>query len=79
GQLKGGAPEDNAQILRDIVSGKQRGAKRDIVVLNAGAALWAAGKADDIDKGIKLAIDSIDSGAAEQKLDALIEMSQSFA
>ncbi|MGB7340596.1 MAG: anthranilate phosphoribosyltransferase [Phototrophicaceae bacterium] len=79
GDLLGGTPEDNAKILRDILSGKNRGAKRDIVLLNAGAALWAAGKTDDIEKGIKLAEQSLDSGAAEQKLDALIEMSQSFA
>lgn len=79
GQLMGGEPEENAKIMREILSGKQRGAKRDIVVLNAGAALWAAGKTDNIDQGIKRAIESIDSGAAEQKLDALIEMSQTFA
>ncbi|MEM9951994.1 MAG: anthranilate phosphoribosyltransferase [Chloroflexota bacterium] len=79
GQLLGGTPEENAVILREILNGKQRGAKRDIVVLNSGAALWAAGKADNIQQGVKLAEESIDSGAAEQKLDALIEMSQSFA
>ena len=79
GQLMGGTPEDNAKILRGILSGKLRGAKRDIVILNAGAALWVAGKADNIEQGIKLAEESIDSGNAEQKLDALIEMTQSFS
>ncbi|GAB5490202.1 MAG: anthranilate phosphoribosyltransferase [Phototrophicaceae bacterium] len=79
GQLMGGTPEDNAEILRGILNGKLRGAKRDIVILNAGAALWVAGKADNIEQGIKLAEESIDSGNAEQKLDALIEMTQSFS
>jgi anthranilate phosphoribosyltransferase len=77
-QLQGGEPAENAQILRGILERKTNGAKRDIVLLNAGAALWAAGKADNIEKGISLATESIDSGAAIQKLDALIEMSQSF-
>lgn len=79
GDLKGGEPSDNAEILRGVLNGKQRGAKRDVVLLNAGAALWAAGKTDDISKGIKLATESIDSGAALKKLDDLIEMSQSFS
>ena len=79
GQLMGGEPEDNAEILRGILNTKLLGAKRDIVLLNSGAALWAAGKAENIEAGIKLAEESIDSGAAEQKLDALIKMSQSFA
>lgn len=79
GQLMGGEPQDNAEILRGILNGKLLGAKREIVLLNSGAALWAAGKAENIENGIKLAEQSIDSGAAEKKLDALIEMSQSFA
>lgn len=78
GQLMGGTPEVNAEITRGVLSGKLRGAKRDIVLLNAGAALWAAGKADDLSGGVKIAEESIDSGAAEKKLDSLIEMSQSF-
>ena len=79
GQLMGGTPEENSEILRGILSGKLRGAKRDIVVLNAGAALWVAGKSNNIEQGIQLAEESIDSGKAEAKLDALIKMSQSFA
>jgi len=78
GQLMGGEPADNADILRGILSGKLRGAKRDIVLLNSGAALWAAGKADNIENGIKMAEASIDSDTALEKLDALIEMTQSF-
>jgi len=78
GQLLGGEPDVNAEITRGVLSGKLRGAKRDIVVLNAGAALWAAGKTESIEQGISLAHETIDSGAALKKLDALIEMSQSF-
>jgi anthranilate phosphoribosyltransferase len=77
-QLQGGEPAENAQILRGILEQKVNGAKRDIVLLNAGAGLWAAGKVDNIEQGIKLATGSIDSGAALKKLDALVEMSQSF-
>lgn len=79
GQLMGGEPQDNADILRGILSGKLLGAKREIVILNSGAALWAAGVTDNIEAGIKRAEESVDSGAALAKLDALIEMSQSFA
>lgn len=77
--LKGGEPDENAAILRGILDGSITDAKRDIVLLNAGAALWAANKANDIESGIGIARESIDSGHALQKLDALIEMSQSFA
>lgn len=79
GQLMGGEPQDNADILRGILSGKLLGAKREIVILNSGAALWAAGVTDNIEAGIKRAEESVDSGAALAKLDALIEVSQSFA
>lgn len=76
--LQGGEPTENAAILRGILDGSITGAKRDIVLLNAGAALWAAGKVENIESGIELARETIDSGAAVQKLDALIEKSQSF-
>jgi anthranilate phosphoribosyltransferase len=77
-QLQGGEPEENAQILRGVLERKVNGPKRDIVLLNTGAALWAAGKVDNIEEGINFASESIDSGAAVKKLDELIEMSQSF-
>ncbi|MEO8610646.1 MAG: anthranilate phosphoribosyltransferase [Chloroflexota bacterium] len=69
----------NAKILRDILSGDLRDAKRDVVVLNAGAALVAAGVADDLAAGIKQAEEIIDNGAALAKLDALVAYSQQFA
>ncbi len=77
--LLGGEAPKNAAILRGVLSGEIQDAKRDVVLLNAGAALMAAGKADDIAAGIKLAREVIDGGAAEAKLDALIECSQQFA
>ena len=70
-ELKGGSPEDNAKIVIDILEGKEKGAKRDIVLLNAGAAIYAAGKADSIKEGIEIAKKSIDSGKALEKLNNL--------
>lgn len=77
-ELRGGTPEDNAAIMRGILDGGIGGAKRDVVLLNAGAALWAAGKVQNLGDGINMAAESIDSGTALQKLDALIEKTQSF-
>lgn len=72
--IKGGTPEENAQITLDILSGKEQGAKKNIVLFNAGCALYVTGKAETIADGIKLAEDSIDSGAALKKLNELIEI-----
>lgn len=74
--LLGGDAPMNAAILRGVLSGELRDAKRDVVLLNAGAALVAGGKADDIGEGIKIAAEVIDSGAALGKLERLIEFSQ---
>ena len=74
--LKGGSPEDNATIIRNILRG-EKGPKRDIVVLNAAAAIAAAGKAENLESALVLARESIDSGAALQKLTALIHVSNS--
>lgn len=71
--VRGGDPEHNAAALRDVLEGAA-GAYRDIVLLNAGAALVVAGKADDVKTGTEIAADSIDSGKAKAKLDALVEM-----
>ena len=78
-EIKGGTPEENAQITRDILSGKEQGAKRDIVVFNAGCALYVTGNAETIADGIKLAGESIDSGAALKKLEELIEFTNKTA
>jgi len=69
--IKGGSPEDNARIVLDILKGKEKGAKRDVVLLNAGAAVYTAGKAASIKEGIEKARDSIDSGRALEKLNKL--------
>jgi anthranilate phosphoribosyltransferase len=71
--LKGGSPQDNAVITRSILAGEP-GPKRDIVLLNAGAAIYAGGKAESQQAGIDLAKESIDSGAALTKLNDLAAM-----
>lgn len=73
--LKGGDPSENAAILRQILSGGP-GPKRDIVVLNAAAALVVAGKAEDLAQGARLAEGSIDSGSAMRCLDRLVSLSR---
>ena len=78
-ELKGDDAPTNAAILRGVLSGEIQGAKRDVVVLNAGAAILAAGKVSSIQEGIAMAKDVIDSGKAVAKLDKLIEYSQSLA
>lgn len=66
-EIAGGAPEENARDIVEILKGK-KGAKRDIIAINAGAALLVSGKADSLASGIKMANQSIDSGAALNKL-----------
>lgn len=73
-ELTGGTPEENAAITRDILDGK-KGAKRDAVALNSGAALYIAGKAATIREGVKLAEELIDSGKAKAKLEEFIRCS----
>ncbi len=72
--LRGGSPEENARITRDILSGAQ-GPKRDAVLLNAGAALYIAGKAESMKAGTVLAAELIDSGKAAGTLRRFIELS----
>ena len=74
--LAGGTPEENAAITRAILSGSERGAKRDAVLLNAGAALYIGGKADSLQSGVALAASLIDSGDATKTLDAFCAASQ---
>ncbi|GAB4320600.1 MAG: anthranilate phosphoribosyltransferase [Phototrophicales bacterium] len=77
--LLGGDAPENARILRGILSNQIHGAKRDVVVLNSAAAVLVGGKAADLNAGIKLANEIIDSGAALEKLEKLIEFSQRLA
>jgi anthranilate phosphoribosyltransferase len=79
GDIAGGAPQDNANITRGILNGTITDAPRDVVILNAGAGLLAGGIAADLREGFRRAQESIDSGAALTKLDALIARSNSFA
>lgn len=74
-ELVGGDAEANAVITRNILNGSEQGAKRDIVVLNAALCLYLAGKAANIKGAIPLAKDLIDSGAAEEKLEEFVRLS----
>ena len=77
--IVGGTPEENARITMDILTGKERGAKRNVVLMNAGAALYAAGKADSIAGGVKLAAEMIDSGKAAAKVEQFAKASNEGA
>ena len=71
--IVGGTADENAVITRDVLEGKEQGAKRDIVLLNAGAALYTIGKAATMKEGVELARQAIDSGKALEKLDEFIQ------
>ncbi len=73
--IKGGNAKDNAKITRAILSKEEKGAKRDIVFLNAGVALFVDGKARDIKEGIEMAREAIDSDRAKKKLEEIIKTS----
>ncbi|HCK08785.1 MAG: anthranilate phosphoribosyltransferase [Gemmatimonadetes bacterium] len=72
--LKGGEPAENAEILKGVLSG-EKGPRRDIVLINSALALVAGGKAESLEEGVALAAKTIDSGAATEKLEGLIEVS----
>ena len=73
--LEGGTPEENAKITRDILSGKDRGPKFETVLMNAGAALYIAGKATDIADGIGKARELIDNGEALKAMERFVDLS----
>jgi anthranilate phosphoribosyltransferase len=77
-ELQGGDRQENAEIIRRVLAGAP-GPRRDIVLMNAAAALVAGAKARDLKEGVGLAAQSIDSGAASRKLDALGTLSQRLA
>ena len=77
-ELKGGDREQNAEIVRAILGGEP-GPKRDIVLMNAAAALVAGGRAREFKEAVEIAARSIDTGAARGKLDALVTLSQRLA
>ena len=72
--VAGGSPEENAAITRAVLAGEE-GPARDLVILNAGAAIFVGGGADDLERGIALAREAIDSGAARDVLERLVELS----
>jgi anthranilate phosphoribosyltransferase len=74
GALRGGTADENAEIVRSLLEGES-GARRDIVLINAGAAIWVAGAAEGLEEGIEFARRSIDSGAARERLELLIAAS----
>jgi anthranilate phosphoribosyltransferase len=76
--LRGGDREQNAEIIRAILAGEP-GPRRDIVLMNAAAALVAGARARDLKEGVEVAAHSIDSGAAREKLARLVELSQRLA
>jgi anthranilate phosphoribosyltransferase len=69
--VAGGSPEENAEDMRSIVEGTVTGAKRDIILANAGAALYVAGEADSLEDGAELAAEAIDGGGAADKFEEL--------
>ena len=76
-EIKGGTARQNAKILRSILSG-EAGARRNIVVMNAAAALVAVNQASNLKEGAHIAKEVIDSGRAQAKLDELIKLTQSL-
>lgn len=74
-ELEGGTPEENAEIIRNILNGTLRDGKRNAVCLNAGAAIYVAGKADSLAEGIKIAEETIDSGKAIERMNEIVAFS----
>ncbi|MFQ5902790.1 MAG: anthranilate phosphoribosyltransferase [Candidatus Binatia bacterium] len=72
-ELRGGSPEECAAILKGILRG-EKGPKRDMVLLNSGAALYVSEAVDSVVQGVRLAAESIDSGKAQEKLEQLVRM-----
>lgn len=75
--IKGGETAENAEILRQVLSGEDLGAKRDILLINAGAALYVADKTPSIHEGMAIAKEVIDSGRAMDKLKAFVDKTNS--
>jgi anthranilate phosphoribosyltransferase len=78
GATLGGSPEENAATTRAIFAG-ETGPRRDLAVLNAGAAIYAAGRADDLADGVAAAQAALDDGSALRTLDALVLRTQQLA
>ena len=77
--LLGGDAHLNARILRDVLSGEERGAARDVTLMNAGAAIYVAGISTNLEEGVRLAEESIHSGAARRSLEDFVAATRRFA
>lgn len=77
--IVGGTPQENAAITKGILDGSVKGAKRDIVLMNAGAALYTYGVTETLQEGITLAAQTIDSGKALAKLNEFVRFTQEMA
>ncbi len=77
--IAGGSPEENAAIVRAVLDGSEQGPARDVVLLNAGAAILAAGAADDLRSGVDRAREAVDSGAAGEVLAKLAALTERLA
>jgi anthranilate phosphoribosyltransferase len=74
-ELRGGAPDANAEAIRDVLAGAD-GGRRSAILLNAAGAIAAAGHAADLREGLEIAREAIDSGAAAERLEQLIAFSR---
>ena len=72
-ELIGGTPQENAQITRDILSGKETGAKRNVILMNAGIAIYLGKEGITMEEGVTLAKEMIDSGKALEKLEEFVK------
>ena len=77
--LMQGDPEQNAQVTRDVLTGKANGVERSLVLLNAGAALYVGAAAGSIQAGVRQAEEAIETGAAEELLERYVERTQALA
>jgi len=75
-ELRGGTPAENAEVVRAVFEGRDRSARRSAILLNAAGAIAAAGHAADLPEGLALAEETLDSGAAAERLDELIAFSR---
>lgn len=76
-EIAGGTPEENAEIIRSVLDGDERGGARTVTLLNAAAALYVAGRVDGLRAGVATAAEAVDSGAASRTLEHLRETSRS--
>jgi anthranilate phosphoribosyltransferase len=79
GGLLGGDAHLNARVLKDVLSGEEEGAARDVILLNAGAAVYVSGRAKTLEEGVRLAGESIESGAATEALESFVRATRRLA